>query len=232
MILIADPHVSQRNGNVEPFFAMLAQLAESEEDVVFLGDLFDLWIALPRYETDLHRRFREWCREQTSRRVVGLVEGNREFFVADGQPDCLTWYTTEEHRDDHGNLFTHGDLINPSDVRYRRFRRLVKNRTVKAILRALPFGPSIAMGIRHLLKRTNRRLRHTMPEEEIAAYAEGQFGRGVRTICAGHFHRGHVYRSGEQVLHLIPAWLNTRQVARLEPETGTIELDCDVPTRA
>ena len=57
MILIADAHTGK--ANVGAFFEMLEAIADTGETVVFLGDIFDLWIGLPRYETDQHRRFLE-----------------------------------------------------------------------------------------------------------------------------------------------------------------------------
>ena len=32
-------------------------IENTEQDLIFLGDIFDLWVALPRYETDIHNNF-------------------------------------------------------------------------------------------------------------------------------------------------------------------------------
>jgi len=47
-VIITDAHVHPGFGNAESFFAMLTVLESLPVDVVFLGDVFDLWIALPR----------------------------------------------------------------------------------------------------------------------------------------------------------------------------------------
>jgi hypothetical protein len=79
--MIADAHISRTQGNVEAFFEMLAALEDGPSDVVFLGDIFDLWVALPRYENEQHRMFLSWCQRQKGHRRIGFVEGNHEFFL-------------------------------------------------------------------------------------------------------------------------------------------------------
>ena len=64
MIIITDAHVSKIKGNDASFLKMLEALEKNSQDLIFLGDIFDLWIALPRYEDDIHREFISWCREQ------------------------------------------------------------------------------------------------------------------------------------------------------------------------
>ncbi|MGD9260629.1 MAG: hypothetical protein PVG44_09290, partial [Desulfobacterales bacterium] len=64
MIIITDAHVSKDQGNYKDFFKMLKSLEKNSQELVFLGDIFDLWIALSRYENDIHRNFIAWCHEQ------------------------------------------------------------------------------------------------------------------------------------------------------------------------
>ena len=44
LIIITDAHISNENRNVVDFFFMLEKLAANDDDIVFLGDIFDLWI--------------------------------------------------------------------------------------------------------------------------------------------------------------------------------------------
>ena len=61
MIIIADAHVDAAGNNVSDFFQMLQAIEKTDHDVIFLGDIFDLWVALPRYEKDIHRAFSRRC---------------------------------------------------------------------------------------------------------------------------------------------------------------------------
>ena len=104
LVIITDAHVSAGTRAAEAFFRMLAKLSAGPHGVIFLGDIFDLWIALPRYETGLQHEFLKWCRREKARRTVGYVEGNHEFFVAETQhetsemPQC---HQTEQDMNDH-----------------------------------------------------------------------------------------------------------------------------------
>ena len=62
MIIITDAHISKARGNHAIFFKMLESLEKNNQDLIFLGDIFDLWVALPRYEEEIHRDFIAWCR--------------------------------------------------------------------------------------------------------------------------------------------------------------------------
>ena len=69
MIIITDAHISKANGNHAIFFKMLESLEKNNQDLIFLGDIFELWVALPRYEEKIQRDFIAWCRRQKSHRI-------------------------------------------------------------------------------------------------------------------------------------------------------------------
>jgi len=45
MIIIADAHIDESRGNESAFFQMLEAIEKTDHDIVFLGDIFELWIA-------------------------------------------------------------------------------------------------------------------------------------------------------------------------------------------
>ncbi len=225
LILVADAHVSKARGNAPAFFRLLDALARFDDDLVFLGDIFDLWVALPRYENELHRGFLAWCRRQKQRRSVGFLEGNREFFLTASHADAFSWCVTGPwYQDQSGNLFCHGDQINRLDFRYLSFHRISKNRLSCLLLQGLPLGPALAEHLKRRLKHTNPAFRRRLPIDQIEGFAETRFREGARTIFAGHFHRTYTYRSpGGGQLHALPAWLTTGCVSRYHPVEGTLE---------
>ncbi len=223
MILIADAHVNIAAGTDRPFFRMLSVLEETAEDIIFMGDIFDLWIALPRFEQTIHARFIAWCRRQKARREIGYIEGNHEFFLAQEKGDAFTWATDRACRSDgRGTLFCHGDRINRQDRNYLRFRKLTKNSTVKQLLRILPAGPFWTEQIKKRLKHTNAAFRNRLPREEILhLLSTAQAAGAVRVFC-GHFHQEAFFRQGGAVLHVLPDWCGTWKVTRLDPATGEV----------
>lgn len=223
MILIADAHVNPAQGTHRPFFRMLEALGDTPEEIVFLGDVFDLWIALPRYEQAVHRRFLAWCRARKTDRKIGYIEGNHEFFLAEEKNDAFTWATSRAGRiDGRGNLFCHGDRINRRDRNYLRFRRLTKNRIVKQLLRILPSGPFWAETIKKNLRHTNQAFRKALPREEILRFLRAAREAGVKRVFAGHFHQEAFFRCGGTRLHILPDWRTTRRITRFNPQTGQV----------
>jgi UDP-2,3-diacylglucosamine pyrophosphatase LpxH len=219
MIIIADAHLGENLGNSVDFFRMLAALEKTDQDVVFLGDIFDLWIALPRYEDNNHKRFLSWCHRQKQHRTVGFIEGNREYCLAACKSGYFSWcsdgpYYAEAHR----LLFCHGDQVNWRDKNYQRFRKFAKHPATRWLMRWLPFGPRIADWIRVHSKQTNLSFRRALPKEEIQVFADAHFDEGARKIFVGHFHQAYCYRNPEgKTLHTVPGWLETGSVTLFDP---------------
>ena len=72
LILIADAHLNDSETD-EAFFRMLDRIRAlpSSYPVVFLGDIYDLWFALPWYESESQKRFLQWCKEEKQKRNAG-----------------------------------------------------------------------------------------------------------------------------------------------------------------
>lgn len=217
--MVADAHLSRRRGNLEAFFRMLTALSEGPGDVVFLGDIFDLWIALPGYENEDHDRFLTWCRGEIKRRRIGFVEGNHEFFVAQTHAPAFTWCTQHAwRRDPEGRLFCHGDRINRADRRYLTFRKATKNPIAKHMLRRLPSGPRLVDRIKRGLEDTNPAFRKHLPLAQLQAFAEARFQDKATRVFVGHFHRSYHYRGRRGgTLDTLPAWCSRGWVSVLHP---------------
>ncbi|MBT8363432.1 MAG: metallophosphoesterase [Deltaproteobacteria bacterium] len=214
MIIVTDAHISKARGNHPAFFKMLAAIERTEHDLIFLGDIFDLWIALPPYEEDIHIKFIAWCLEQKNSRAIGFLEGNHEYYLASQRAQAFTWCSNEASwQDDAGTLFVHGDQINRKDRNYLIFKKLIKNSITKFILRNLLFGPKIAESIKKGSKKTNIKFRLQVPRDEIKFFADNRFAKGVDTIFVGHFHQEYCYRwHASKELHILPDWLSTQKV--------------------
>lgn len=214
MIIITDAHVSKAKGNHATFFKMLESFEGSHQDLIFLGDIFDLWIALLRYEGDIQRDFIAWCLEQKKHRTIGFMEGNHEYYLATERAQAFSWCSTDAwYRDDAGTLFVHGDQIDRRDRNYLAFRKLLKNRMAKFIMNGLPFGPRYVESFKQRLKQTNTKFRLHLPREEIEVFAESRFAEGVDSIFAGHFHQEYIYRNSDsKALYILPDWFSTQKV--------------------
>lgn len=220
MILISDSHVSIAHNNQSAFFQMLERLEQRSDPLVFLGDIFDLWVSLPRYQEPYQKRFLEWCdRLVKSGRTVGFIEGNHEFFVVERNSSCFSWSSPSGHQEGE-TLFVHGDLINKMDKNYLRFRKITKNPIAKTLVRFMPMGPRLAHKAKSDLKKTNQAFRIGLPEDALIAYAREMFSRGIHHILVGHFHQSYRYEEGEhRFLQILPDWYATGMVSIYDGKT-------------
>jgi UDP-2,3-diacylglucosamine pyrophosphatase LpxH len=224
LILVTDAHVDPAGESASEFFRMLERLEGVAGDIVFLGDIFDLWIALDPYETAVHRRFLAWCRRQKRTRCVGFMEGNHEFFVArGGRAACFSWCTDRPWRREGGVLFVHGDRIDRRDIRHLAFRGLTRNPLSIAFLRLLPGGPAFARGIKRLLERPRAAPPAELPAESIGRFAAARRAAGSHTLLVGHFHReGSLPAGPGGTLYLLPDWRSSRRVSLYDPAGRTV----------
>ena len=225
MIIISDAHINESIGNHVEFFQMLNLLENCDEDIIFLGDIFDLWIALPRYERDIHQRFLAWCTKQKRNRHIGFIEGNHEYFLADERADCFSWCSDKSCKDDgKSHLFCHGDQVNRKDRNYLWFRKIVKNRVMKTYLRFAPYGPVIVEKVKRRLKFTNDEFRQRLPEDELKLFAHDQFSSGYQFIFVGHFHRAKCFKgTDDRRLYTVPGWFEQGQITHFEEQSGKVK---------
>ncbi len=227
IVIVADSHIyGGAIGKSDEFFKMLDHFLKIRRDIVFLGDVFELWIALNGYEDELHKRFVKWCAEARTRRSVGFIEGNHEYYVDACRAGAFTWSTETRKLLDDGTLFAHGDMLNSADWKYRLMRRIFKSRAAKAFMKACaPIGPSIAERVRVALKGTNMEHRKGLPTSLLEPYAEACGKLGAKRVVIGHFHEKgkHVSKSGVE-LQIIPSWRDAGIVGTYDRATGALEL--------
>ena len=191
LLLVADAHLNGGE-NQRLFFDFLDRLSRLPGTCAagFLGDIFDLWFALPGYETEDQKRFLVWCEEEMKKRDVFFVEGNHEFFVNARRKKYFTRLAPREIRLD-GLLLIHGDQINRLDWQYKLLRLILRNPltcflTWCAALGGI--GPALAWKIRHALRDVNLRQKKRFPENQIQAYLKRASRKGICQVFAGHFH--------------------------------------------
>lgn len=244
--LVADSHLGDARAPVEGFVEMLHGL-ERPRLVVLLGDLFKVWLALPRFWDVRARRVLEGLHALRGRGVpVWLVVGNREFFlpatgaeaVARGLPfDAVVPDAAVLHWAGRRYGLTHGDLVNRRDRQYLRWRRLARSRPFAWLFRAMP-GPlarRVAESLERTLASTNQEIKIAYPADELAAFTAAVLP-GLDGFFIGHFHRDETLRlpgdggqAGAPVLRIVPDWFSSRQVLRLHADGRTELLDFTGP---
>lgn len=241
LYIVADSHLDDQNDSAREFVEMLTKL-ENPHTVVFLGDLFKIWLAPPKYWTDLHRQviFGIECLKKRCINVV-FISGNREMLLPKKFTDIwkkklpFTHLSLNDFFLNWGQKhygFIHGDTLNYNDRKYLRWKAISHSRTVETIFHMMP-GPVanwIAERIESMLVETNTEYKVHFPEKEIRQYAKNVLPK-VDQFFVGHFHLDRkinvVGCSSE--LRIVPDWLSQKKVIRINPEGEIVVLrfqDC------
>ncbi len=225
--LVADSHLGDARAPAPEFVAMLRGLPQARA-VVFMGDLFQVWLALPNYWDAQARAVLDAFRalQAAGTRTVFVV-GNREFFLprtaaetrARGLPfdaivpgaAVLTWAGRR-----YG--LTHGDVISLGDTQYLKWRHFSRGRAFEALFRAMPGGVArrIARWLERALSTTNREIKIQYPADELQAFARLALP-GLDGFFIGHFHRDEAIAAPGQTatLRIVPDWFSRKTVLRL-----------------
>ncbi len=217
-LMIADAHLSCREPE-DAFFRMLDSVSRLPGDIgiVFLGDIFDLWIALRGYENAEHRRFLEWCRREKTRRQIVFLEGNHEFFVAKTYPDAFS-YSSEDSYVDGPLQWLHGDRINRKDYTYTLLRFVLRNFLTRWFLWCIgpTFGPTFAHYVRERLRATNQAHKQSFPEPIALKFLSSCPSDSI--IFVGHFHdRLTKTMDDNRILEVLPAYAYASELAFYDP---------------
>ena len=226
-LMIADAHLTCREPE-EDFFRMLGDVSQLPGDVgiIFLGDIFDLWIALRGYENDEHRRFLDWCRREKTHRQIVFLEGNHEFYLKRHHEGCFT-VCNETFYKSNDILFLHGDVAQKKFGFHRCFRAFAKNAFGDWVMGWLPFGPAFASIMKRFL--SSGGLPDFEKLKKPLCYAERRVASFCRKfdvshVIMGHFHHPvHRDLSGGKTMDIIPAWKTAGKIGLLTAD-GAIEV--------
>jgi UDP-2,3-diacylglucosamine pyrophosphatase LpxH len=230
--LVADSHLGDSRAPGPEFIAMLRGLPHAKA-VVFLGDLFQVWLALPKYWDANARAVLDGFRAlQVAGTRTVFVVGNREFFlprtpaatVARGLPfdhivpgaAVMTWAGRR-----YG--LTHGDVVNRRDSQYLKWRHFSRGRAFEALFRAMPgsIARRVAAKLERALAGTNKEIKIQYPADELEAFASTVLP-GLDDFFIGHFHRDEVIAAPGQIatLRIIPDWFSRKVLVRLDAKGG------------
>ena len=237
LYIVADSHLDDSIAPAKEFVEMLSQL-ENPHTVVFLGDLFKIWLAPKKFWTDLHRdtmKGFEHIRDSGSN--VVFIAGNREMLLPRKLNDHwkrIIPFTHLSHSDWFLNwggkryAFIHGDTVNYNDSQYLCWKALTHNIIFEAFFRVIPGALArwIAGRIETILVKTNQEYKVHYPAKEIQEFAEDVLPE-VDQYFMGHFHLDQEIKveGSSGVLRIVPDWLAQRKVLKLNPK-GEMEVLC------
>ena len=217
--IIADAHLGGPGGEPGPLLAQFDEIAQRRpERLVLLGDLFQAWVGYPQYETAPIREFLDAVARVRSAGIpVHYIEGNRDFFLAEGPYRTAFDSVGTELAFATGGvryLAVHGDGLNDRDRQYLAWRWLSKSGLSRAVFRSVPkrFVAPLVDSTERKLSDTNFKHKVRVPEAAIHRYGERRLAEGHDVLLLGHFHEAHLWRVTGGEIRLLEAWFLSRRV--------------------
>lgn len=200
---ISDIHLKdlqEKNGEI--LLRFLRSISSGERPAThlyLLGDIFDVWVGDHSFYRKKYAAFIEVIEEIRRKKiVVEYFEGNHDVHVKrfwQGKLNVPTW-VSERYVELDGLLvrLEHGDLINPADEKYLRYREFIRQPMMEAVAQFLPGRGFHA--IANYASRKSRKRSHQVREERtedlrqmIRAYAQKIHASApFDVIVTGHMH--------------------------------------------
>lgn len=235
-IVIADAHLDGNETELRRFLSQLESCCvQPIASLILLGDIFDFWVGTSKMTLPHHAAVLKAliaAKEQGIR--LTYIEGNRDYFLARQFLHAPFHAVTSEgmQLEIAGRqwYFSHGDLINRHDWKYRSWRRFSRNSCLFAAFSVMPQPIMIRLAqiIEKRLRVTNQRYKSTFPTAACHEYAEMHWRQGVDVVALGHFHQErHLERRiGDRAKELLvlPAWKDSHRFLRISFQ-GDISLE-------
>ena len=235
LYVVADSHLDEDIAPGNEFVEMLLKL-ENPHTIVFLGDLFKIWLAPKKYWNEIHNNVLNGLKTLRDRGCnVVFIAGNREMLL----PRKLNsrwkeilpfthlshsdWYLKWGRKD---YAFIHGDTINYNDIKYLRWKYFTHTRIFETLFQIIPspIARWITVRLEELLSETNKKYKVYFPEKEIHEFAESVLDK-VDQYFVGHFHleREIKVKGCSGILRIVPDWLSQRKIFKIN-QAGEIDV--------
>ncbi|MGI9277194.1 MAG: UDP-2,3-diacylglucosamine diphosphatase [Endozoicomonas sp.] len=205
-LFISDLHLTpERPAIARAFLSFMSERALSANALYILGDFFDYWVgddAMEPFHHDIARALREYS---DSGRKLFLMAGNRDFALGKSflRQTGATWLKDPCVVELNGEsvLLMHGDLLCTGDQQYLRYRKIIQNPLILAMLRMTPLTYRKNLGKKI---RANSNTAKSMKSLDIMDVSQNEVLRmmqkyRVKTLIHGHTHRpaDHSVESGD-----------------------------------
>lgn len=195
-LFISDLHLCAERPEVNKAFFHFLQTRAAEADALYiLGDLFEAWIG----DDDPAPLSQQVIRALRALSLGGtrlyFLHGNRDFAIGKRfARETGATLLKDQALVSIGNeqaLVLHGDTLCTNDIAYQKFRRLIRNPLLLAIMRRLPLKTRQNIGIKGRKKSmaANSNKSASIMDVTPATVTAMMKEYGVATMIHGHTHR-------------------------------------------
>ena len=195
-LFVSDLHLSAERPKQLVLFLEFAERARSTTQALYvLGDLFEVWLG-DDDDTPPHAGVIDALRSLTNVGVdLHVGHGNRDFLFGQrfARATGATLMMDYEIIDLYGQrtLLTHGDLLCTKDVKYQRFRKLVRNPLVRTAFLSIPLSlrRQIALKTQLGTKASMRAKADFIMDVDEDTVSSVMAKHAVKLLIHGHTHR-------------------------------------------
>jgi UDP-2,3-diacylglucosamine hydrolase len=195
-LFVSDLHLSaERPEQLDLFLDFAARVQSTARALYVLGDLFEVWLG-DDDDTPPHARVIDALKAVSNAGVdLHVGHGNRDFLFGHrfAHATGATLMADFEIIDLYGQqaLLTHGDLLCTRDVKYQRFRKLVRNPVVRTAFLSTPLSVRrrIALKTQSSTKASMRGKADFIMDVDEDTVTSVMAQHEVRLLIHGHTHR-------------------------------------------
>ncbi|MBO9479946.1 UDP-2,3-diacylglucosamine diphosphatase [Salinisphaera sp. G21_0] len=199
-LFISDLHLTPECPAVARAFChYLADRAPQADALYILGDFFEYWVgddAMDDFQHDIAQRLRQYT---NSGKALYLMPGNRDFAIGKSflQATGAQWLKdpTLITINNQKILLMHGDSLCTADKQYQRYRKIIRNPLVMALLRMTPLSYRKNLGRKIRQKSKAAKIGKALDIMDVtrSEVVEAMERFGVDTLIHGHTHRPDIH---------------------------------------
>lgn len=234
-LFIADLHLSPDHPRlVRGFLDLLDAYQNKHTQLYILGDWFNAWIGddyTAPWLDEVVAHLKQFS--QAAGNHIYFIVGNRDFALGQkfldqfsGQllPDVYTLHIGSQRV-----RLEHGDALCTDDVSYQKFRKIIRNPIILAILKKTPlaFRQKLAEGFRKKSQQANQVKSYDVMD--VNANAVAQALQGADVLIHGHTHRPNIHNEHGKPRIVLGDWrTDAAQILVIEPNQAlaTWQLSC------
>lgn len=244
---VSDIHLkSQNERNGQSLLRFLRSILSGERKANYLfllGDIFDLWVGDHQAFAQQYSGIVDTLKQiaLTSTKII-YVEGNHDLHIVEfWKRYGIDVIVDPKHFDLDGYRvrIEHGDLINPNDKTYEKYRNFVRSPIMQKVAEIVP--GEIWQGLGNFLSQQSRKkssVRREQNQEEFRAmirvYSEKVYDQEMHfdLIVTGHMHiqdEYHFHRRGQKITSInLGSWFEEPTALHLQKTQDGVVLETHV----
>ena len=214
-VLISDLHLHESDSSLyEKFQRFLSSRVNEFDNLFILGDLFESWIGDDN-ESEFNKNVIKNLKKVSSDGIkVFLMHGNRDFLIGENFCSSINAELLSDYHiyEDGASkiLLLHGDTLCTDDVRYQKFRKLVRDKSWRDdfLSKSLKERLEIASGLREMShEETDNKLHEIMDvNQESVSKISNEFN--IKKMIHGHTHRPFIHKDKNLIRVVLSDWEN------------------------